>query len=375
LLKYLSQRASVYLGTFIDDPEDWKYLDDLRALCAEVFALSINRRYATFKSGLGLLNGEALSVRFYRSAGMQRWVDNTIKMQGIDKVVVFSSTMAQFVRKEKYPHMFRAVDFVDVDSDKWRQYAESTSWPMSWVYRRESRELFSFEKIIAKESSAAFFVSREEAELFKTQAPELSSRIDYFCNGVDLEYFNPDCALSNPYRMSEMPIVFTGAMDYFANIDAVTWFVKKIMPGVISTHSNACFYIVGSNPPPDVRALDNGLSVRVTGRVPDVRGYLRHAHLAVAPMRIARGIQNKVLEALAMGKPVIASPAAMEGIGVTNGTWLSVVDEPADWISAIKYQLNDVDRSNSTEGRNWVRRHFDWNTNLDRLGEYIFLAA
>lgn len=375
LLKYLSKRAPVYLGTFIDDPEDWQYLEDLKALCKEIFVLPIHRRYATFKSGSGLLNGEALSVMYYRDTRMQRWVDTTIKMHGIEKVMVFSSTMAQFVRKGQHPGMFRVVDFVDVDSDKWRQYAESKTWPMSWVYRRESRTLSVFEKIIAKESDVAFFVSREEAELFRTQVPELSSRIDYFYNGVDLEYFDPECELTNPFRTVEIPIVFTGAMDYFANIDAVTWFVKKVMPGILSIHPKVCFYIVGSNPSPGVRSLDNGISVRVTGRVPDVRGYLRFACLVVAPMRIARGIQNKVLEALAMGRPVIASTAAMEGIGAAGGAWLQVVDEPGDWINSINRRLHEVNQSDSMAGRSWVQKNFDWNSNLARLGGYIFSAA
>ncbi|MDP1605282.1 MAG: TIGR03087 family PEP-CTERM/XrtA system glycosyltransferase [Rhodocyclaceae bacterium] len=210
----------------------------------------------------------------------------------IDTAVIFSSVMADYL-----PDMARLptlVDFVDMDSAKWRQYATMHRWPLSWLYRREGERLLSFERDVAARARHAFFVTEAECDLFRSAAPECAGRVDAMCNGVDAEFFSPDHALASPYRDDEIPIVFTGATDYWPNVDAVVWFAGEVLPRLRARHPAVRFYIVGRSPDPAVQALASE-GIVVTGTVDDVRPYLAHAAVVVAPLRIARGIQNKVL--------------------------------------------------------------------------------
>ena len=166
--------------------------------------------------------------------------------------------------------------------------------------------LLDFERRTAVLARRSFFVTEQEADLFRRQAPEVAGRVEALNNGVDGAFFSPDHALDNPFPEGEQAVVFTGAMDYWPNIDAVTWFVQEVLPLLQSRHSQARFYIVGRSPALAVRQLARS-TVIVTGTVADVRPYLRHAAVVVAPLRIARGIQNKVLEAMAMACAVVVS--------------------------------------------------------------------
>jgi sugar transferase (PEP-CTERM/EpsH1 system associated) len=225
--------------------------------------------------------------------------------------------MAQYVM----PHMQlnRVIDFVDIDSDKWRQYAAKKPWPLNWVYRREAERLLAYEHRVTQAFDAVAFVSDAEAGLFKRLIPEGAHKVFGLSNGVDTEYFSPDHALPAPYAPQERAIVFTGAMDYWANVDAVSWFASEVFRAVRDKVPDARFYIVGARPTAEVQKLATIPGVVVTGSVLDIRPYLAHAALAVAPLRIARGIQNKVLEAMAMAKPTVVSPEALEGIAAVPG--------------------------------------------------------
>ena len=175
-----------------------------------------------------------------------------------------------------------------------------------------------------REFDASLFVSREEAQLFKQSAPESAHKTGYFSNGVDTGYFSPEREYPNPYPQGEQALVFTGAMDYWPNVDAVRWFAEEIFPAIHAALPQTRFYIVGSRPTAGVRELARLPGITVTGTVADVRPYLAHARIAVAPLRMARGLQNKVLEAMAMAKTVLASPQAAEGIQATQGNELHV---------------------------------------------------
>jgi sugar transferase (PEP-CTERM/EpsH1 system associated) len=311
-LKYLAFEFNIYLGTFIDDSNDRQHTDTVDQLCAETFYQDLKPSLAKIKSLQGLLTGEALSLPYYQSPAMQLWVDSTIKSHSIKKVLIFSSVMAKFINATHDIDMI--VDFVDVDSDKWRQYAEKKHGIVRWVYQRESKYLLNYEQQLAEKAKKSLFVSEQEAALFKKLSPSATAKIDHINNGVDTDFFSPDLSFQSPYINNEEALVFTGAMDYWANIDAVCWFGKDIFPQLEKRHPHLKFYIVGGKPSKEVQALAANPKIIVTGRVDDVRPYVAHAKLAVAPLRIARGIQNKVLEAMAMGKPIIATTAAMEGI-------------------------------------------------------------
>jgi sugar transferase (PEP-CTERM/EpsH1 system associated) len=365
LLKYLAQRYRVHLGTFIDDADDWQHADAVRALCGETHFAALDPRRAKLRSLQGLLKGVPLSLDYYRDRGLQAWVERVLRDHDIDRVVVFSSAMAQYVESAQGAR--RIIDFVDIDSDKWRQYADKKPWPMSWLYRREGSTLLGYERRIARAFDASFFVSAAEADMFKSLAPESAAKTGYFNNGVDTAYFSDTESFENPFAAGALPIVFTGAMDYWPNVDAVKWFAEEIFPSVRQRHANAVFTIVGSRPTPEVRALERLSGVQVTGTVPDVRPYVANAALCVAPLRIARGIQNKVLEAMAMGKAVVVTPQALEGIAAQTGSEVLLAADSAQFVSQVSGYL---DQPNAAIGRNArlkVERQYGWDSNLAKL--------
>lgn len=370
LLHYLSQHYRVWLGAFVDDPEDWRYLEEVRPFCADLHCVSLNPRRAKLYSLRGLVTAEPLTVPYYRHAGLQAWVDRVTADHSIEHALLFSSAMAQYLRGPRYAHIRRVMDFVDVDSAKWTQYAASKPWPLSWVYRREGRVLLDYEREVAAEFAASVFVTDEEAALFRQRAPAVSpTRVVAIANGVDTEYFNPDRDYPNPYSADERVLTFTGAMDYWANVDAVSWFARTVFPAILHALPDSRFYIVGARPTAEVQQLAMLPGVRVTGTVPDVRPYLAHAQLAVAPLRIARGVQNKVLEAMAMAQPVLATSAAMEGILPCPDSQASVADDPATLVQRTLALLADQPERERRGriGREWVLRHYHWERNLSQI--------
>lgn len=365
-LRALAERYRVYLGSFVDDPHDQQYLRQLRPYCQEMFFRDLQPASAKLASLRGLLTGEALSLPYYRDRKMQAWVDKTLASQGIEQAVIFSSPMAQYL--DKHPGVRLIADFVDVDSDKWRQYATGAAWPMNWLYRREAERLLAFERRIAARADKTLFVSEQEAKVFQSLLPALAERIDYVNNGVDSLYFNPEVELSSPYPHQQPIVVFTGAMDYWANVDAVCWFAQQVWPQVRQGQPDAQFYIVGSKPtPPVLQLAEQDASVIVTGRVDDVRPYLAYARLAVAPLRIARGVQNKVLEAMAMAKPLVVTSAAMQGI-VANpqnlGLW--VADQAPAFAECVLHCLQRAD-CGGADNRQFVQNHFSWQLSARQL--------
>jgi len=368
-LRAICQRYKVYLGTFVDDPEDNNYIQDLQNYCEEIFCPELNPKLSKIKSLSGLLSGEALSLPYYRNAAMQAWVDKTIAIRSINKALIFSSPMAQYL--ESHPNIKLIADFVDVDSDKWRQYASSKAWPASWIYKRESARLLQFEAHIAQQAEATLFVSEQEAELFKQLLPDVAGKVGYVCNGVDTEAFDPSSSYSNPFAEAEQAIVFTGAMDYWANVDAVVWFAREVFPKVKVGYPGARFYIVGSKP--DQRVLElsqTDLDIVVTGRVDDVKTYLAHARVVVAPLRIARGIQNKVLEAMAMAKPLVVTSAAMEGIAGNGDIQVSVADDADSFAESVVTSLR-AEVAPLWLNRRFVQENYAWEYNGSRLCEYL----
>ena len=368
-LKGLVKNFNVHLATFIDDPEDWAYVDKVKALTVDSLFVNINPSLAKIKSLSGLLTNQPLTLPYYKNAQMQRWVDKTIEENNIEKVFVFSSTMAQFV--QKHQNLEIVIDFVDVDSDKWLQYSQKTSWPMNWVYKREAKRLLAYDSEMAKLAKMNLFVSEEESKLFKALVDTEANKISFVNNGVDLEYFNNTEQYQAVYDTSDNIIVFTGAMDYWANVDAVIWFVTEVFPIIRQQCSTAQFYIVGSKPTKDVLKLANHAGVFVTGRVEDIRPYLFFANVVVAPLLIARGIQNKVLEAMAMGKKVVVTPQAIEGIEIVDED-VYTLEKPNDVASKVLELLEDSQPAQFIEkNRQFVEQNFSWDASLESLTDFI----
>jgi sugar transferase (PEP-CTERM/EpsH1 system associated) len=369
LLRHLAKKHRVFLGTFIDDPADEAHVEKLREFCAEMYIARLSPGRARLGSLRGLLTGEALTLPYYRDAGLRAWVDATGKECGIDAAVVFSSAMAQYL--SAFPRGKTLVDFCDVDSAKWTQYALSRPWPLSWIYRREGERLLFQERKIAASAAHAFFVTENETTLFLRLAPECRGKASAMNNGVDADYFSPEHELTSPYADGEIPLVFTGAMDYWPNIDAVRWFAEAILPR-LERRPGLRFYIVGRAPSAEVRALA-GERVVVTGAVPDVRPYLRHASVAVAPLRIARGIQNKVLEAMAMALPVVVARGCGEAVDAVPERDLLLADDAGEHARQIAALLEAPERrmAMGAAARRRVVERYAWDAHLALIDRHL----
>jgi sugar transferase (PEP-CTERM/EpsH1 system associated) len=365
-VKHLAQRYRVHLGAFVDDSCDMRHVAELQKLCGETYFARLVPALARIRSLRGLLTGEALSLGYFRDDGLARWVKKILATHEVRHIVAYSSPMSQYVRAARGSR--RVADFVDVDSEKWREYAATRRAPLSWIYAREASALARFERTIAAEFDATLLVSPPEARLLRRLTPESAGRIHHVCNGVDTAFFRPQQRFENPYAASEQAIVFTGSMDYWPNIDAVRWFATNVFPEVRKRNPHATFCVVGARPASAVRKLNALDGVRVTGTVPDVRPYIEHARLAVAPLRIARGVQNKILEAMAMGKTVIASPEAATGIVARRGAELLVASEPSEFAEAVRRYLDSPEREAiGAAARSRVLATYGWHTSLARL--------
>jgi polysaccharide biosynthesis protein PslH len=364
LLRFLCKRYRVHLGTFVDDPADLAYVPEIEKMCASINAITLRPMLARLRSAVGVLTGEALTLPYYRNAALAQWIERTIHEHAISKAIVFSSAMAQYVLGHRELRV--VVDFVDVDSAKWDQYGRSRSWPLSTIYGREGRRLLAFERVVAARAQASVFVTEAEANLFCSLAPECARTVHYAQNGVDTDYFAPDPKRVSPFAPNEDAIVFTGAMDYWPNIDAVTWFASEVMPRIVARRPSARFYVVGMQPAPAVMALDRDPGITVTGLVPDTRPYLQHAGVVVAPLRVARGIQNKVLEGMAMGRPVVVSAGAAEGILAANGIDFEVALDAEEFADKSLALMDDESRSRrmGEAARARVIAAYSWSANL-----------
>ena len=379
LLKHLSAQHRIFLGTFVDDPDDMAHLAAVRKYCVDLHVSRLSPGRAKLKSLMGLLTGRALSLEYYRDQSLLDWVKSTLKSEKIDAIVVFSSAMGQYaIFQSKVPVL---VDFVDVDSAKWAQYAGSRFWPLSWLYRREGAKLLAYERALAMRSRRSFFVTDNEVALFCKLAPECRAVVEAMSNGVESEYFQADSHRESPFAgdasgTPQIRLVFTGAMDYWPNIDAVTWFVRDILPALRESRPQISFYIVGRNPTPAVLSLAAD-GVVVTGTVADVRPYLQHATLVVAPLRIARGIQNKILEAMAMGQPVVVSEPCAQAMNVRVGVDLIAAGTSQDFVREIDSILGNAARGIQVGvcGRERVVSYYSWAAHLTGIDRHLTAAT
>lgn len=364
MLEHLARDWAVDLGCLVDDRADFDHVPALRQVCASVEARWTGTRLqAASRALMQVRPGRPLSLGWFRDPGLRAWTAEHLAGGRHDAVFVYSSAMAPYVMGAQRPGLRRVLDMVDVDSEKWRAYATSARPPMRQVWAREARTLLAFERKAAADFERTLFVSAAEAEHFSALAPECAGKVDHVDNGVELSRFDPDVPRENPYPAGRRALVFTGTMDYRPNVEAVSWFAREVMPLI----ADADFHIVGANPSPAVRALAQLRGVHVTGTVPDVRPYLAHANVAVAPLRIARGIQNKVLEAMAMARPVVASPEAFEGVRAMAGRDVLVAQGAFETAQRVREVLDGAHPKLGAAGRLAVMSGHDWRATLQRL--------
>jgi sugar transferase (PEP-CTERM/EpsH1 system associated) len=287
----------------------------------------------------------------------------------ISGIFVFSSATASYVRD--YNDCIRILDMVDIDSEKWRAYAPYHGWPMRAFYAREGDTLLALERQLVREFDFTLFVSEAETTRFLALAPESKDRIGWIDNGVDLERFSPKHTFASPFARGSTNIVFTGTMNYWPNVDAVKWFAETVLPLVRDKHPSANFYIVGAMPSRTVLRLGKTPGIVVTGRVPDIRAFIAHADLAVAPLRIARGTQNKILEAMAMARPVVATPEGFEGLRAVPGRDLLVAKTPDAIARSISDVLENRYPNLGSAARKAVEQYHDWQRTLPALDSLI----
>lgn len=348
-------------------------MNHVNSLCEETCFIRLDPLLARMRSLIYLFSSMPLSLPYYRSSKLSTWVSNQLSSGTIKHTVVFSSAMAQYISETGIA--CSVIDFVDVDSDKWSQYASTKVWPQKWVYQREANLLLEYEKYVTKKCSYATFVSEKEAGLFKQLSPEVENKITYFNNGVDTEYFSPSQNFANPYKPNTRVLVFTGAMDYWPNVDAVRWFAAELFPAICTKIPDLEFYIVGARPTKTVLELSAIPGVVVTGSVDDVRPYLAFSEIAIAPLRIARGIQNKVLEAMAMEKLVVASPQALEGITAIPGIELFVADGAEAYIDHVISLLENPRMEPGKAARRRVIEDYNWDKNLSRIDRLLQVSS
>ena len=375
-LRHLAGRYRVFLGTFIDDQADWQHVEALKALCADVHVEALHPAVKRVASGRAFLTGEALTLPYFRSRKLSDWVGATVARERIMRAFAYSSPMAQYLLN--FPRMRRIVDFVDADAAKWAAYARQRSWPASAFYAREARRLLAFERDVAAHVDAVAFVTDEEARWFRDMAGGSLGRLETIRNGVDGDYFSPSTQFESPFAADEHAIVFTGAMDYWPNVDAVLWFAREVLPIIREKEPSARFYVVGMNPSAAVRGLARvvgavgAATTVVTGRVADVRPYLQHARVVVAPLRVARGIQNKVLEAMAMAKPVVATPDIAASLSAQRGIEIEVAFEPDEFAARV-VELMDAGRAArmGERARRRVLADYAWPASQQLLDDLI----
>ena len=381
LLRHLAASYDIHLGCLTDEPAAPSSLEALRSVCADVAVVAMNRRWQKLHALRRLRPGRPLMPDYYHRPGLQRWVEEVLARRRIDVVYIYSAAMAPYapagdLPDDRHParRRTRILDMQDIDSEKWTSYAAGAAWPMRLVWAREGRTLLEFERAAARNCDATLFVTEREARRFIELAPESAAGIDWLEHGVDAEAFTPGREFPNPYAQLEHigpDIVFTGNMDYWPNADAASWFACEIMPELRRHRPGLRFHAVGANPARETLRLARLPGVHVTGRVPDVRPYLAHAALAVAPLRIARGIQNKVLEAMAMARPAVVSSGALEGLHAEAGHHLLVADGAAETVRCVREVLDGKHPGLGPAGRALVEARYSWQSAIARLDRIL----
>ena len=354
ILKYLSRNHDLTLLYPVFDDQHHLCPEHLYEYCREVIPI----KHHVFRSYVSCLRSifskRSLSISFFHSNTLR----NFVKKLSPDIILIDCSTMAQYALDMTCP---KILDFVDIDSQKWDRYSSMTKFPYASIYRIESRRLDQFEKFLLRQFDYCLVTSSHEKSLLDN-APH----IKVIPNGVDQQYF------TTPYTPVDGSIIFTGVMNYFPNSDAVVHFHRHIFPLIKRQIEAAQFIIAGMHPTPQIRKLADRQTT-VTGFVPDIRAYLSKAAVCVVPLRIAMGVQNKILEAMAMGVPVIATSIANQGINARHEREILVADEPASFAAATTRLLTDQNLREAIRenAKRFIDQNFRWETNLQRLDELI----
>jgi sugar transferase (PEP-CTERM/EpsH1 system associated) len=367
-IRHLAARHEVHVFCLGDGMQDLTNIPGLQNYAKSVTTAPVDEFTIKLRALAALFTGQPLSVAALNEVKLHDAIQKKFAGLRPDLIIVYSCNMAQFA--EHFPDVPRIMHFGDLDSLKWRQYAERSSIPLNWVYAVEAQRLLGYERQIGRIFSHALVHTEIEKDDFERLIPGIP--VTVVGNGVDLEYFRSAGETKKPAS-----VVFTGVMDYRPNIDAVVWFCNEILPIVQTEIPAANFTICGSRPAPAVRRLAKRRGVTVTGWVPDARPYLDRAEVFVAPLRMARGIQNKLLEALAMGLPCVASTAAWRGTVIAHGHGILATDEPREFAGHVLDLLRNGGRraEMAQRARDAAEANYHWEVQMARLDEVIAAAV
>ncbi|PKG81321.1 group 1 glycosyl transferase [Colwellia sp. 75C3] len=373
-LKHLAeQKHKISVCAPLDQSEDVNYFKEL----ADRYCENITNHALTVKPIRllkGLLKGQALSVANFYVNELQNKFDCLLQQECFDVVICTSSAMAEYIYKsksiqnlEKKPLLL--MDFMDLDSDKWRQYAQTSNWPMKWIYQREARVLAKYEQQITHDFDTSFFIADAEVDLFNSRCSN-AGKVLTMGNGMDTTAFVPAKAAPE----NEAPVfLFTGVMDYKPNVDAVVWFIETVWPSILAKYKKARFIIAGMNPSSAVNELTNITGIEVTGFVDDILPYYHQSDYFVAPFRLARGVQNKVLQAFACGLPVISTSMGAEGIDCVQDEHILIANNEVGFLSAVEKLENDqVFRTTIKKNAlSLIHEHYSWQGKLQVLDDVL----
>ena len=355
-LQYLAAKYRVHLACFARSESEVEWARTLTDRCASVYVELLRSGPGLARAAARFAIGNSLTASFYSSAGMRRHA-MSVARQPIVATVAYSSVMAQYAPSG----VPLVLDMVDVDSEKWLQYGEIRR--VGWLYRREGRRIRRLEQCYAQRADLNLVATRNERSILQQEAPK--AIVQYMENGVDLDYFRPLASWSLPELEGRRFVVFVGAMDYYPNADAACRFATRVLPVLRQTDPELEFLIGGRNPSRTVRRCSSIAGVTVTGEVADVRPYLAQSRAVVAPLRIARGIQNKVLEALAMGKPVLASPEVCRTLAYPLPPGVQECASEEEYIRVLADL--DVVQVDPAGLRHYVEERFCWQRNVQTL--------
>ncbi|QEL17214.1 TIGR03087 family PEP-CTERM/XrtA system glycosyltransferase [Limnoglobus roseus] len=369
LLRQLSHRFRVSLGCLADEPVSDETHRELRGLCEQVAVVPQSRFGRLAGAGRSFLTGGSLSEGAFSNRELARTAEAWHAQSPFATAVVSATSLIPYLRRPALRGVPAFVDVVDVDSRKWDDFAATARFPKSLLFRLEGSRVRKLEADLPKWAAAASLVSRAEADIFEEVAGRGTATVA--TNGVDLDYFQPTPTPVKPVA------AFVGALDYLPNVDAAVWFAREVWPAIHQSRPDAEFWLIGRKPTAEVRTLADLPGVKLIGQVPDVRPHLAEAAVAVVPMRLSRGLQNKVLEALAMGKATVVAPPALAALKAEPGRHLLKATTPDEWAAAVLALLGDAAHREQLgrAGRTFVEEHHHWDRCLQPLVEKIAAAC
>ena len=366
LIRHLSQKHEVVVASLAYTRQELDEGSRLREYCAQIYAEVVPEKRRRLQALWALPSATPSSVAYFSSSRLRQRIKDEARKISFDAVIVHCAFAAQYGLE--VPAKFRLMDFGDLDSGKWLDYSKWRSFPQSWAYYLEGHKLRRYERQIAAAFDYCTLTTQGELEEFKKLGIQRPHNV--IPNGVDGNYFhsNGGCAQGKPV------VVFLGRMDYYPNIDGVLHFTESVFPTIRAAVPNVEFRIIGSNPTPAVQRLRHIPGVVVTGHVPDVRPFLKDAVVSVAPLRIAHGTQNKILESMAMGLPVVTTPQAAKGIQAIPGEHILVAGTPDHFAKQVIEVLADPQLrfGFSSAGRKQVNSAHDWSRSMEVL-DNIFM--